>query len=293
MQVAERFTTFLAALVITVDQRADGITKHTGVRFTLNSHYYGTSSGYSNGFLVGSWGKSTEVRPPRDVDVMFVLPESIYQKYQNVPGNRQSQLLQEVKRVLERAYPRTKMRGDGQVVVVPFTTYAVEVAPAFKLTTGQYWICDTNEGGKYKTSDPDAEIANVKSSNDNTMGNTRDLIRMMKRWQAECNVPLKSFVIELLAIEFLKSWQYAGSSTVYYDWMVRDFFKYLISRSSGLSFVSVPGTFETIWLGNDWKSRTETALERAEKAVKFEADGYPYSAGGEWQKIFGTDIPSG
>jgi hypothetical protein len=241
--------------------------------------------------LVGSWGKSTQIRPPRDIDILFVLPYSVYQRYEQVSGNKQSQLLQEVKRVLSATYPNTSMRADGQVVLVPFSSYNVEVVPAFVLNNGQYWICNTNDGGKYETTDPDAEIEKVKKSNDATNGNTRNLIRMMKCWQGYCNVSLKSFCIELLVIEFLESYQYRDRTTVYYDWMVRDFFQFLIGKSNG--YVFAPGMIKLIWLGNAWKSKAESAFERAKKAVQYEADHKPYDAGAEWQKIFGTDIPTG
>jgi hypothetical protein len=59
----------------------------------------------------------------------------------------QSALLQEVKSVLTETYPNSDMSGDGQVVVVRFGTYNVEVVPAFALTNGRYWICHTNDGG--------------------------------------------------------------------------------------------------------------------------------------------------
>ena len=278
--------------MLTDDQRSDGATKHTGVRQCLDTHYYGVYYA-GNGFLVGSWGKSTEIRPPRDIDIMFVLPKEVYDRFQTRPGNKQSQLLQEVKAVLQRTYQNTEMRGDGQVVIVPFTSYAVEVAPAFILNGGQYYICDTNNGGRYKTTDPTAEIKKVRESNDATNGNTRDLIRMMKRWQEYCNVPLRSFLIELLAIEFLATWEHRGKSTVYYDYMVRDFLGFLKGKYSW-STVTVPGTYEAIALGDTgWKSRAETGYDRAVKACQFEAENMPYSAGSEWQKIFGTDIPSG
>ena len=278
--------------MLTSAQLADGQTKHIGVRKCLNAYYYNSSSGYNNNSrLVGSWGKSTRVRPPRDIDILFVIPYSVYQRYESVQGNKQSQLLQEVKRVLSATYSNTKMRADGQVVLVPFSSYAIEVVPCISLNNGQYWICNTNGGGKYETTDPVAEIEKVKSSNDKTNGNTRNLIRMMKRWQDYCNVPLKSFCIELLVIDFLASYAYKDKSTVYYDWMTRDCFKYLIGRSNG--YVFAPGTINLIILGDSWKSKAESALARAKKAVQFEADNMPYSAGGEWQKIFGTDIPTG
>jgi hypothetical protein len=72
--------------------------------------------------------------------------------------------------------------------------------------------------GSYKTFDPDAELKNVSDSNGKTNNNTRDLIRMMKCWQSNCSVPLKSFTLELTSVNFLAQWQYAGKSKVYYDW---------------------------------------------------------------------------
>lgn len=292
MTVGTRFDKFLASLMLTDVQRSDGQTKHVGVRQCLDQWYY-ASSYAGKGFLVGSWGKSTEIRPPRDIDIMYVLPESVYNRFQTRPGNKQSQLLQEIKTVLQRTYSTTEIKGDGQVVLVPFTTFSVEVVPAILLTNGRYWICDTNNGGRYKVADPDAEIKHIKDSNDTTSGNTRDLIRMIKRWQEFCNVPLKSFVIELLVIDFLQSWAHRGRSTTYYDWMTRDFFEFLKSKSQW-NTVTVPGTYESIFLGNgDWQSRAETAYNRATKACNFERDNMPYSAGSEWQKIFGPDIPTG
>jgi tRNA nucleotidyltransferase (CCA-adding enzyme) len=181
MDVSERFNALLNQFKLTPAQQEDGRTKHAGVRSTLNAHYYGTSSQYANSLLVGSWGKSTAIRPPRDVDVMFVLPFSVYERFQKVTGNKQSQLLQEVKGVLQRTYTSTTMRADGQIIIVPFASYAVEVVPAFLLQSGQYYICDTNGGGSYKTVDPVAEEKAVTALDTKTNGNARNLIRMMKR----------------------------------------------------------------------------------------------------------------
>jgi hypothetical protein len=291
MDVGTRFNALLKNISLTQAQREDGETKHSGVRSCLNYHYYGIRSGYTNSMLVGSWGKSTQIRPPRDIDVLFILPYSVYERYELKLGNKQSQLLQEVKGVLSATYPTTKMRADGQVVVVPFTSYNVEVVPAFELKNGQFWICDTHDGGKYETTDPNAEIGAIKISDQVTKGNTRNLIRMMKCWQGYCSVPLTSFCLELLCTEFLAPYQYKDKGTMFYDWIVRDFFAFLVGKAG--RFVLAPGTAKVLWLGDSWKSRAESALNRATKAVDFEANNMPYSAGSEWQKIFGTDIPTG
>lgn len=289
MTVSQRFDAFLKNIRLTEDQVNDGITKHRGVRKCLNKHYYSSSSETDNSILIGSWGKDTRVRPPRDIDVLFALPWSVYERFQQRPGNKQSQLLQEVKGVLQASYSTTRMRGDGQVVVVPFTSFAVEVAPGFRLSDGKYWVCDTNSGGSYKTTDPATEQSVMSASDSASNGNTRHLVRMMKKWQDYCAVPLKSFCIELVATEFIAGWEHKGKSSVYCDWMVRDFLKFLIGKANG--YVFAPGTYDAISLGDAWKSKAENAHGRAIKACEYEAQGKPYDAGLEWQKIFGTDIP--
>lgn len=288
MDVSERFSAFVRNINLTDDQQADGATKHKGVRLCLNRHYWNIFSESDNSILIGSWGKATRVRPPRDVDVLFQLPYSVYERFQQRSGNKQSALLQEVKSVLESSYPNTDISGDGQIVLVPFNTFKVEVVPAFLQTDGRYMICDTNNGGRYKTTDPKSELSSISTIDSATNGNARALVKMMKCWQRECKVPLKSFHIEILVKAFLTTWQYADKSAVYYDWMVRDFLKFLISKADDILFA--PGTYEVLYLGDEWKSRAESAYNRAVKACEFEADKMPYSAAAEWQKIFGTYI---
>src|SRR3954462_7389601 len=97
--VSERFEQFDQNLRLTTRQLADGQTKIAGVAGCLNSHYYGIVSYTANALYVGSWGKGTMSRPPRDVDVLFVLPPEEHERFERYQGNRQSALLQEVKGV--------------------------------------------------------------------------------------------------------------------------------------------------------------------------------------------------
>jgi hypothetical protein len=161
--------------------------------------------------------------------------------------------------------------------------------PAFKLNNGRFWICNTNNGGSYKEADPIAEQEAIKSSNSKTNNNTRDLIRMIKCWQGYCNVSIKSFWIEILAVDFLSTWEYAGKSSVYYDWMVKDFLGFILTKINNLIFA--PGTFEIMHLGNSWESKARSAFERSKKACDYESEDEDFDAGYEWQKIFGEQIP--
>jgi hypothetical protein len=286
--VSQRFDGLLSSIKLTDTQKENGKSARESVCTKLNLNYYGSSSSTANSRFVGSWDKLTRIRPPRDVDVLFTLPEAVYQRFQGRSGNRQSQLLQEIKGILALYYPNTDIRGDGPVVVVNLSTYTVELIPAFELTNGHYWIPVTRDGGKYETSDYTGEATAIRDSNTTTNGNTRDLVRMAKCWQGVCNVPIKSFWLEILAKNFLQQWEHAGKSKTYYDWMTRDFFIYLVNQFS--SYIYAPGTYESIYLGSTWKSKAETARDNAKSAVDNESGNYPSLALLDWQKIYGSYI---
>ncbi len=285
--VERRFTAFVEALAITDAQFQDGWRKQAGVRATLNRWYYGHSDEALNSLLTGSWGKQLRVRPPRDIDVMFALPWEVYRRFEGRAGNRQSQLLQEVRGVLAQTYPQSEMRGDGQVVIVRFATTPVEVVPAFAFDNGQYLICDTNDGGSYRVSDPIAEIAALDRSDQATAGATRRLIRMAKQWQRHCSVPIKSFILERMAVEFMRTWRHPHDH-YYHDWMVRDFFAFLV-ENVGRSAV-MPGTGTWVPSETLWASKARTALATATRACEWERVSIDYLAAGEWKSLFGSAI---
>ncbi|MEH7868756.1 hypothetical protein V7795_16470 [Rhizobium laguerreae] len=288
--VRRRFREFHESLQLSDNQRDDGNGKQLGVRSALHRAYYDESTDNPKGFVVGSWGKGTAVAPPNDVDIFFELPVDVYHRFESYIGNKQSALLQEVRGHLLATYSQTSMRGDGQVVIVGFNTITVEVVPAFRYDDhGRFLMPDTNDGGRWKTVDPLAEIAYIDLADRQSSGNVRPLAQMLKIWKRERNVPLKSYQIELLVADFLPTYTYRQHDYFYYDWFMRDFFTWLCSKAWA-DFV-LPGTFETINLGNEWLSKAETARACAEQACGYEHDDLTILAGEEWQKIFGGRIP--
>ncbi|MBY5917739.1 nucleotidyltransferase [Rhizobium leguminosarum] len=287
--VRERFRRFAADLVLTDEQVQDGVTKFTNIGRSLERTCYGGNFGdHPPVFMVGSWGKRTQVRPPRDLDCFFIMPASEKARFDARSGNVQSALLQEVKGSLELTYPSSRMRGDGQVVEVAFNSLTVEVLPVFAIGNGQFWMPDTNGGGAWKIVDPIAQINVVHAADTAMNGNVRLLSKMMKLWAREQNVSIKSFLIELLVAEFLPARGNGGYDFFWYDYYVRDFFIYLLSRVNG--YIAIPGTGQYLPLGNDWAYKATRARDVAIEACHWEYHDYDVTAGQEWQKIFGNRI---
>ena len=243
---------------------------------------------------VGSYGKDLATKPRTDLDMLFVLPADVYNRVETLAGNKQSALLQEVKRALLVTFPNTDLSADGQVIVAPFQTYNVDIVPAFRYVTGpytgSYLIAHTSDGGSWRLSNPVAEYNWLKSVDAVSAGKASDLVRMLKAWKRECNVELKSICLEIAAGVFVNQWANRGNGIgySYYDFMIRDFFAFLLNYVNGSA--KPAGIDEWIPLGDAWQTKCQTAYNRAVKACNYEHQDDAYNASSEWQKIFGSQF---
>jgi hypothetical protein len=224
--------------------------------------------------------------------MLFIVPGEQYNRIEAFAGNKQSQLLQEVKRALLVTFPRTDLRADGQVVVAPFETYDVDIVPAFRFASGpnagSYLTAHTADGGSWRLSNPLAEYRWITSVDAATLGKATILMKMLKAWKRECNVEIKSVCLEIAAGVFVNQWEHRGKGVAYYGWMVRDFFGFMLEYVNGRTRPA--GIQEWIPLGDSWQSKCQTAYSHAAKACEYEYLDNPVSATSEWQKIFGSQF---
>lgn len=280
------FRKFLSNINLTPNQKSDAVTKVENIARCLDGKYYQNSHNLNTALIVGSYGKGTAIRPPSDIDMVYTLPDYIFSRIDRISSNGQSQLLQEVKRVLAAAFPSTELRADGQVVQVRFVSYAVDVVPAFfDRRNEMYLICHTPNGGSWRVSNPYEEYKAIESVDIKYGNKGTDLIKMLKVWRRECNVSLKSIMIEILVCSFICQWEYRDKSITWYDWMVRDFFRFLYQYRNGTA--KVPGVQEYLGLGDEWVPKCRSAFSIASKACEYEADNHGEWAESEWKKIFG------
>ncbi|PAL26031.1 nucleotidyltransferase [Acetobacter syzygii] len=287
--VRQRFRQFVSDLNPTTEQVDDAFGKARRIGQALQRAYGEEATETPPIFAVGSWGKGTQVRPSTDIDIMVRFDRSTLERFQAYAFNGQSAFLQEIKGKLETSYPQTRKRGDGQVVQIDFNSITVELVPVFPIGNGQFIMPDTNGGGSWKTVDPIAQIQLIDKTDRDYNGNVRPLCKIIKRWKHECSVDLKSFVIELLIVDFFRNYTFGKYDYYWYDFYVRDCLKFFKNRVNG--WVSIPGTGEIIQLGDKWAAKVDAAIAIAETACNYERDDLYILAGMEWQKIFGPRIP--
>jgi len=274
MDTQRHFESFYENIRLTTAQDDDARTKYSGVCKALHNYYYPeTEYTGTNELLIGSYAKRTNVRPPRDVDVIFIMPNEKYKQYSEYQSNGQSQLLQEIKRLLDEKYVTTEtIKAFGKVVVVEFTegTHTIELVPAWKQSNGTYRIPNSENGGRWEDWNPKAEIAKVIDSNNQTSGKTTTLIRMLKKWEENCSIQIKSYKLEESIVDLLDSSDHQKT----YPFLLLDAFTHL--KNLGVS---------------DWNSHLDTALLRVRKAIDYETEGDLDKSTDEWRKVFGDDFP--
>ena len=170
MGLADWFSTFCSNIQV----QSGGIisTRYKRITHRLNGDFWNTTSETSHSLYVGSYGRNTATQGFSDLDMIFRLPYSVYEKYNGYSGNGQSALLQEVKHSIERTYSTTNISADGQVIEVPFTDgITFEVVPAFDNTDGSFTFPDANAGGRWRTTNPKPEIEAIRSRNNICNGN--------------------------------------------------------------------------------------------------------------------------
>lgn len=224
MQVKDDFNEFISNLQI--DNFDDINTSLEGIAKKLNQKYYDNST-TDNYLMVGSMGRNTSIKGESDIDVIYELPDEVFERFDDYESNGQSQLLNEIRDVLKEKYPSTDIKGDGQVVVISFTKYKIELVPGFKQDNNSYKYPDTHDSGSWKITKPILEIEEANNMINNT-STYRDICQMIREWKANNGVTICGLLIDTLIKDFLDNnpeykWK---SKSDYYEFL-KSVFKYL------------------------------------------------------------------
>ncbi len=284
MNVSSTFQEFLQNLAI--DNKEEISNRYGEITKVLNIKYRNTESKTSNSLQVGSYGRFTAIKNISDLDMVYILPWTEYERFKN---DRQSALLQEVKKTIQLRYPKTEMRGDGQVVVISFTNYQIEVLPAFEYEDGSFLYPDTNDGGSWQTTKPRLEIKAISDLHQAKNQNLRTLCKMIRSWKNYHGVAMGGLLIDSVAYNFLNSTTYYDDkSFTYYDWLIRDFLKYL-SDLQNINHVFAPGSNQKVYIKKKFKTRAKKAHKLVLEAIEAQEN---KNANQKWKKIFGRNFPS-
>ena len=266
MSVAEMFSDFVGNLAI---GNAETIsTRYGELTSALNKQFRDTESKTANTLQVGSFGRKTGINGISDLDMLYIMPKTKWGDYNKAGG--QLSLLQDTKEAILKRYPTTKVKVDRLVVTVTYTNFHVEVQPVFEQGDQSYLYPDTKNGGSWKTTKPREEMTAVADLDTKKNANLRPLCKMARAWKNKHGVGMGGLLLDTLAYNFLASTtDFDTKSFLYYDWMSRDFFKYL-SELPEQSEYAAPGSRQRVKVKKKFQNKAKKTYKLCLEAIEAE-----------------------
>jgi len=271
---------------LAVKNEDDISTSYREITKRLNKDYWdGLESDSQHCLQVGSYGRNTAIHGVSDLDMVFELPAKDLERFKNVQGNGPSQMLQEVKGCIAARYPKTKVSGDGQVVVVEFGKFRVEVLPAFyNAADGSYTYGDSNNGGTWPKCKPRHEISALNERNKTSNRNLKRVCKMLRAWKDANGAPMSGMLIDTLAYGFFKeNSSYDLKSYSSYPSLMRDVFAYL-GNLPNQDYWLAPGSNQRVYCSGNFQRRAKKAAAKCQEAVDADTEKKKEKL---WREVFG------
>lgn len=261
----------------------------------LNRDFWGSGSDREHSRYAGSYGRGTAISTS-DIDILVELPKALYSRYrwQTYQGhNGPSRLLQSVKTSLQQSYPKTELRGDGQVVVVAFSDgVRFEVVPVFSDDCRTLIYPDTHNGGSWPKMKPEVESRAFADLSRRKPGGLNKFCRMLRASTLKRSLNLPGQAIDAMAYEYWQQADYSNETPfLYFDRHSRDFFTYWVDRFRRKRLIEAPGSHREIEV-----SLCESELELLEQCAEISRlacvlTNTPGSVTG-WRAIYGDEFPA-
>jgi hypothetical protein len=284
MSISDTFKQFLSNIAV---DNGDTISLRYGeVTAALNKKFRDTESKLSNSLQVGSYGRWTAIKGISDLDMLYIMPAGKWDDYKD---GGQSRLLDDTRSAIKSRYPSTTVVKDRLVVQVRYRDFHIQVQPVFEQADGSFKYPDTYDGGSWKITKPSDEIAAMKKVNGEKNRNLRRLCKMARAWKNKHGLAMGGLLIDTLAHNFLRSTtEYDEKSYLYYDYMSRDFFKYLADLPDQ-DYYAALGSGQRVKVKKKFQKKAKKAYELALEAIT--AAGAA-SENEKWRKIYGRGFPA-
>lgn len=256
----------------------------------LNKNYYNLDSDKtSHMYIVGSVGRETAIKGVSDLDILFDLPVEVFKRFDAYKEKKQSSLLQEIKNVLKARYPNTDISGDGQVVVIKFNKYTVELVPGFKQSDDRFKYPDTNNGGSWKYTDPLPEISESKKTAEDTDNNFKYIANMLRAWKNKQGFKFGGLLIDTITYKFLnEKTDYRNIGFDSYLDMTKALFEYIKDLNKDQSYWYALGSNQQVYNCDNGKFITKA--EKAYKKIK-DLTANSSDVNKKLRQVFGTQFP--
>ena len=289
MTRTEAFRIFLENIRVS-PERADKICdRYNEITKKLNHAFRDTDSETDNSLRVGSYGRYTGIKGISDLDMLYIMPNALWDIYKDEP----SLVLSKVKEVLLKRYPNTDVRKDGLVVVVSFSDFKIEVQPVFEFqeedeTEVSYKYPTTKNGGSYKIAKPKHEQKAMTEFKKEHGTHHRLLCKMLRAWKDNVGLPMGGLLIDTLAHRFcIAHSEFDNCGYDSFGKLAADFFEYLKNEPEQEYYLAL-GSNQRVKVKHAFQSKAKKAHKECVYAQESTTNKDFHV---HWRNVFGKNFP--
>ena len=144
-------------------------------------------------------------------------------------------------------YSRLDISGDGQVVVIEFSCYTVELVPGFKQSDNRFKYPDTHDGGSWKYTDPLPEQDTCQECDDTSNGIYFDFCHIVRKWKNEQGFKFGGLLIDTLVYDHFEENDFYKDSSIddYFD-ILKNILAYLGAQDKNRTFWYAVGSNQQV-----------------------------------------------
>lgn len=262
-----------------IADRRDTITK------ALNKRFRDSPDSTKNSMMIGSYGRHTAINGISDLDMVYILPGSLQNKYRGKGGT--SKALRDVREAIEAHYSSTNITVSSPVVVVQFTNFKFEVQPVFSDSDGTFKYPDTKLD-IWKPIKPRKEIEAIKSMNEQSCGILRKVCRLARAWKDKHAVKMNGLLIDTLAYNYMGDNEQLWTSGASLADAMFGFFAYMAAEPQKEYYLA-PGSNQRVYVKHGFRHKAAIARNLCQEAVDGEGNATNWK---EWRAVFGKVVPS-
>ena len=246
-------------------------------------------------FLTGSYSRKTIIRPIDDIDLYVRIH---YGKH--AEGHSPMSILRLMARAIRRRYPKnTKINVDAPCIVVRFWGYKFEIVPAVGYSDDPDLYSIPAPGSKkWMQCYPNVPDKWLSACNYKNNSMFIHLIKMLKQWNRNNKVGLKSFHLELLtekvfgAITDIYSYPQGIYDWMYYvrNWIWENDFPFILEPGKNYAYVD-DYLYEKAFRLQVVRKKLDAGLKKAERGWNFYSKSKYPAAKRVWNNMFGPKFP--
>lgn len=156
-------------------------------------------------YLTGSYVRDTAIHPLDDVDIIFVIKPSYWDKSFLAKHPAPADVLETFERAVRYRYPESSLRTQDRSIRLSLFHLDIDVVPAIadQRDPELIWVPDTG-AGKWIPSAPKKHMHLATAVNHRRKNLFKPLVKLLKGWNA--NLPeqpaqMKSFAVETMALK--------------------------------------------------------------------------------------------